>query len=404
MKTIVFLLDFYVGTALPTFHLASSLQKRGYKVVYLGIPDIEPYVVNQGFTFYSILEEIFPKGMRNKIGREEVQNSTSSYEIISKHFKYILADNSIDLILSELDPVLLVTNYFVSLESLAFWYKHKIPTSIFCSFLREPKLDPASMAIGSLIRMGASAYQFVMLAQKCGCSISSLEELVKPLKHMPEIIACPVELDLPGVNRGENVRYIEPCIREQITGDKEFIWPDIGEGIKLIYISLGSQVVTFLEKGREYYRLFMEVIRRAVSYKWFFIFSFSPDIDLREFEPLPDNVYTSPWVPQLEILKKSSLSINHGGLGSIKECIYYGVPMLIYPLGADQFRNSERVKIRKIGDIGALDADGMLEQIEELSCGGPKTSGLNELQDVFRQRQQKHCGAELIDEIAASLN
>jgi MGT family glycosyltransferase len=392
LKTIVFLLDFYVGTALPTFHLASTLKERGYRVAYLGIPDLEPYVTKCGFTFHPIMEEVFPKGTRSKL-------TGGDPGIIAKHFKLILESNAIDRILHELKPELVVANYFLSLEALVLWYKHKIPTAIFCSFLRETKLDPVNVATGSLIRMGAEAYRLVTLAQTHGCAINSISDLVEPLRQMPEIIGCPLEFDLPGTDRGTNTRYIEPCIRENTSPQHDFNWPDIDPLTKLIYISLGSQVVSYVERGQRFYSLFFDIIRQTADRDWYYIFSFSPHFDAAEFGPLPDNVGIHSWVPQLDILNRAHLSINHGGLGSIKECIFNAVPMLVYPLGADQFKNSERVKIRKVGDIGKLDVQEAILQIETLVKGGEQTSGLNNLQEVFRRRQEECRGAAIVENI-----
>ena len=392
MKTIVFLLDFYVGTALPTFHLASTLKERGYRVVYLGIPDIEPYVTKYGFTFHPIMEEVFPKGTRSKL-------TGGDPGIIAKHFKFILEPNSIDRMLDQLNPELVVANYFLSLEALVLWYKHKIPTAIFCSFLRETTLDPVNVATGSLIRMGAEAYRLVTLAQTQGYSINSLPDLVEPLRHMPEIIGCPLEFDLPGTRRGTNTHYIEPCIRENTSPQHDFHWPDIDGQTKLIYISLGSQVASYIEQGKRYYRLFFDIIKQTADRDWYYIFSFSPHIDPAAFGSLPDNVGIHSWVPQLDILKKACVSINHGGLGSIKECIFNAVPMLVYPLGADQFQNSHRVKARQVGDIGALDPQEAILQIEALVDGGEQTAGLKNLQAIFRRRQAECRGATIVENI-----
>lgn len=59
--------------------------------------------------------------------------------------------------------------------------------------------------------------------------------------------------------------------------------------------------------------------------------------------PLPDkyanvtsNVLPSDWLPQREILRHPKLKafVSHGGLNSIQEATYYGVPLIVMPLFA----------------------------------------------------------------------
>lgn len=63
------------------------------------------------------------------------------------------------------------------------------------------------------------------------------------------------------------------------------------------------------------------------------------------------NVHFFRRVPQLVLLQNADAHITHGGLGSVKESIYYGVPMLVYPLDAhyDQPGNGLKVEHHGLG-------------------------------------------------------
>jgi len=58
--------------------------------------------------------------------------------------------------------------------------------------------------------------------------------------------------------------------------------------------------------------------------------------------PAPANCIVRPSVPQVEILRRASAFVTHGGMNSVQEALSYGVPMVLAPQAADQFWISAR--------------------------------------------------------------
>uniref|UniRef100_A0A914D3A4 glucuronosyltransferase n=1 Tax=Acrobeloides nanus TaxID=290746 RepID=A0A914D3A4_9BILA len=65
------------------------------------------------------------------------------------------------------------------------------------------------------------------------------------------------------------------------------------------------------------------------------------------------NVVTDKWVPQNDLLGHPKLLgfVSHGGMNSVQEGSSKGVPMVMIPLFADQYRNSKMLEYRKMAVV-----------------------------------------------------
>jgi len=74
-----------------------------------------------------------------------------------------------------------------------------------------------------------------------------------------------------------------------------------------------------------------------------------------EFETIKDmgllNLKLEPFVPQKALLNHSKVAvlITHCGANSLLESIYYGKPILGFPIDVDQFSNCKRMEMIKTG-------------------------------------------------------
>jgi MGT family glycosyltransferase len=67
--------------------------------------------------------------------------------------------------------------------------------------------------------------------------------------------------------------------------------------------------------------------------------------------PAPANFIVRPSVRQLEVLQRADVFITHGGLNSVHEGLYFGVPLVIVPHQFEQLLNARAVSGRGAGLI-----------------------------------------------------
>jgi MGT family glycosyltransferase len=181
--------------------------------------------------------------------------------------------------------------------------------------------------------------------------------------------------------------------------DVDFPFPEYVEGRTLIYISLGTVRTDRLDFFRACLSAFQNI-------EYLVVMSVGRNIDIKELGPLPSNFLVYNFVPwQLEILKKAKLFITHGGVNSVSEGLFFGVPLLFFPQTLEQNFNArlaEDVGAGKILKESELEADKILQLAKRLietdtyrkaaqligdslrSAGGPRRA-VQEIEDFKRK-------------------
>ena len=114
----------------------------------------------------------------------------------------------------------------------------------------------------------------------------------------------------------------------------------------LVYISLGTTIFTAnVAFYRACFQAFGDTNKRVIlsAGRW---------TDAGALADAPPNFIIRPYVPQLEILKLADVFITHGGMGSISEGLFHGVPLIVIPQTSDQPFVAQRV--RRLGAGYAL--------------------------------------------------
>lgn len=130
----------------------------------------------------------------------------------------------------------------------------------------------------------------------------------------------------------ENYTFIGPSIS---TRESNAYIPFENMNKPIVYILLG----TLQNNNKAFYQKCFRAFEKENATV---IMSVGKAININKLGTVPDNFMVYPFVPQLEVLQHANLFITHGGMNSINEAMYYGVPMVVIPLDADQYINANR--------------------------------------------------------------
>ena len=183
------------------------------------------------------------------------------------------------------------------------------------------------------------------------------------IANVPELVLAPLEFEFAPEIRKPNQHYLGLCMREHRQDTEldpvfEQAWAELlkvplqnGEGfrVRLIYCSFG----TFHEGADATLLRFvtnlLEVINELPNVRLVCSVNKYVIETLRARKLLTDRTHFFSRVPQLRVLAEADVFITHGGFGSIKESIYYGVPMLAYPLDPHYDQNGNALKLEYHG-------------------------------------------------------
>jgi MGT family glycosyltransferase len=105
------------------------------------------------------------------------------------------------------------------------------------------------------------------------------------------------------------------------------------DGRPVIYVSLGT--LQFLNDA--FFRLVMDTF---ADYPAQFLLAAGPGSDVNRFGQVPGNFIVQQTFPQMPLLERTALFITHGGLGSVHETLWNGVPFVAVPQHFEQLRNA----------------------------------------------------------------
>ncbi|MFE8696161.1 macrolide family glycosyltransferase [Cytobacillus sp. FJAT-53684] len=319
------------GHTNPTLPVVAELVSRGHEVWYYSFLEFKEKIEDMGAKFLPC-DEFLPPISQEDLDRKAGKDFAALIEMIVD--TTMALEEKACMELSEFQPDCIVS------DSLCVWGKlfaKKLGIPYICSttsfaFNRHTaKLMKRSMKeiLNMIIGMPRINKKLQML-RSYGYEVESLISLIQNDNDTDTIVYTSRKFQPMADTFSDRYAFVGPSVRQTPKISKE------RQSRQLIYISLG----TVLNQNKDFYQ---NCIQAFADSRYEIIMSVGEKTVIDSLGPIPDNFTVQHRVDQMAVLQKADVFITHCGMNSVNESLYYGVPMVLYPLHSEQRAVADRV-------------------------------------------------------------
>ena len=420
--TILFAMHVERGHVCAGLRLAGFLESRGHRVVYLGMTGSKELILENGFDFVPVFEDT---------------DGARQFDTFLKR----CVDGSLDARIAGVKPDVILCDsllWYVALRGMFL----KIPVvnlSIPTSGSADANVPPsvlgripgasawgrfqvradwrllrwrffftkrmASMLMGayrSPTRMHHLIGVFRSMARHAAvpCIEGKTYRFTEfgPQLILPEITLTPGPLEFPGAQR--RIRPHLGDLTELGRAEDTRLLDQLDPEKPLVYCSLGSVSHMYKHAGR-FFRAAIAASRLRPEWQWVVAVSGQPEAGIPRV--VEGNLLVTDWAPQLALLARAGAVVTHGGIGTIVECIHFGVPMVIVPGGRDQPGNMARAVYHGIAlsaGMASITAPQLAAKVAEAMASPNLRAALARMKAKIVAENHLDAAADLIEAAA----
>jgi MGT family glycosyltransferase len=367
----------------PMTALARELEARDHEVVFISLPDAEPFVQAAQLTFVPCCEKQFPAGSVNevigqlsKLQQDEALRFANQAAVAITEAK--LNSLPVTLAAAGVDAIVLDTwQYYVELVpmKLGMPYVHVSNALHFdltghtplCFYDWPNEATPAAQARN---RKGVANFAEFLAQASAGIRTYAERAGLKvdwgnpyaTISKLAWLTQTPKEFDFPTSHFPPQFHHTGPFHDGTGRIDADFPWEQL-TGEPVIYGSMGT-----VQNGLA--NVFRTIAAAVAPHQGVqLVLSVGNHIAPKEIGPVPSNTIIVSRAPQLELLKRTSVCITHAGLNTVLEALTQGVPQVAIPVTNDQPGVAARIADKKTGlfvPLKELTAPGLSLLVDEV--------------------------------------
>ena len=329
----------YYGHMHPTLPLVAELVRRGDRVCYYSSETFRPAIEQAGASFRGI---------------DAVMTEQTPVDENLMRYALTLIRATQDLLPRLLPEVQADPPDYLIHDTLCVWGKClaqvlKIPAIASVATLARPHSMLHPEVLASLFGLLPAAMQMVLTSRRERAQFGAISKHLQQTYHLPRLTPDSVYNNLADLNLVYSTRqlqsfphafdarftFVGPFLGGEVAAPP-FPFEALGE-VPLIYIALG----TVFNDNAAFYRLCLEAF---ADWPYQVVLVIGSKVDLADLGPIPCNFIVKPFVPQFQLLQRAALFITHGGMNSVSQGLWAGVPLLLVPQAADQPLIAKRIQ------------------------------------------------------------
>ncbi len=404
-----------LGHLNPMSTLADELKRRGHEVIFFQFADFAETVRSRGFEFETLAERDFPAGSfaeryRQMSTLDGLAATRASLDILTSQAKALFRTARPVIERTGLD-LWIVDNMDYAASTLAACMGAPFVTVIFglmwhreagvpgwsgepytndpATLDRDHRFNEAALAASKPFRDFVGSYR-----EKAGLGSFSFDTLWSDLAQISQE---PAEFEFPRKRLPACFHFAGPFVRRSNRSPVPFPWDRL-DGKPLVYASFGTT------QNRNLH-LYDTVVKASAELDVQVVLSLGGAGALDLPVERSANLITVPFAPQLDILEKAALMVNHAGMNSTLECLSAGVPIVAVPIAHDQPGISARVEWTGTG-VRIPNAEfepSRLRRAVQTVLGDPSfRASAQRFQQIIAEREGLNRAAEIIERVLAT--
>jgi MGT family glycosyltransferase len=344
----------YTGHVNPMIALAHELERRGHRVTLISAPDAQEAAVRNNIPFVPVGAAEYPVGALDTFtDTQGVLTGFPAIRYIIKDLVNIARTHARDLpdVVTRNKIDALVIDQILPMATVVAC-KLDLPYVTLCSLLPlnsdvsvPPFMMPWPYSTSTQARIqNTIGYRVQELVERplriltnnqrvaWGMETITVDETFSPLAQIAQI---PASLDYPRKNAPDWFHNTAPLFDEAGGDPAPFPWDRL-DGRPVIYGSMG----TLQNRIKGIFRTMAEACADLDAQ---LVISLGQK-GARIPTDFPGNPIVAEYVPQLDVLKRASLYIGHGGANTLLQALAHGLPMVLLPAATDQPGMSSRAK------------------------------------------------------------
>jgi zeaxanthin glucosyltransferase len=211
-----------------------------------------------------------------------------------------------------------------------------------------------------------------------------------------QISQLPASFDYPRKTLGDHFHYTGP-LRKANSQTTPFPWERL-DGRPLVYASLGT-----LQNGRE--PLFRAFAEACAPLSVQLVMTHGGGLDERTANSFPGAPVVVSYAPQLDVLRRATLTLTHAGLNTVLDSLSCGVPLVAVPITYEQPAIAQRVRWSGAGEsiqLGNATPDRIRSAVQQVMGDPNYRKSAAKIESSIREAGGVSRAADIVEAVTES--